>query len=112
MNQNKVLSVFPTSKKSNRGQKVNISPVHQLANELNINIKNPENLNDENEYGLYKFRSGCRCCSSLWKNDSTKILNIQNVKFLNIHASILPRWRGAAPIQRAIIDMDVKQEYQ
>ena len=35
-----------------------------------------------------------------------KILNISNIVFLNIHASLLPRWRGAAPIQRSIIEMD------
>merc|ERR1712127_493718 len=35
-----------------------------------------------------------------------KILNIPNIIFLNIHASLLPKWRGAAPIQRSIIEMD------
>ena len=35
-----------------------------------------------------------------------KILNIPNIIFLNIHASLLPKWRGAAPIQRSIIKMD------
>ena len=35
-----------------------------------------------------------------------KILDIENVIFLNIHASLLPRWRGAAPIQRSIIEMN------
>ena len=35
-----------------------------------------------------------------------KFLNIKNLIFLNIHASLLPRWRGAAPIQRSIMEMD------
>ena len=35
-----------------------------------------------------------------------KFLNIKNLIFLNIHASLLPRWRGAAPIQRSIMNLD------
>ena len=34
------------------------------------------------------------------------ILDIKNIRFLNIHASLLPKWRGAAPIQRAIMNLD------
>ena len=34
------------------------------------------------------------------------MLNLKNIKFINIHASLLPKWRGAAPIQRSIIAMD------
>ena len=106
--EHKILSVFTQPpKKSKRGQKFNISPVHQLANELNINIKNPENLNDENEYKFIKnLNPDVVVVVAYGKMIPTKILSIQNIKFLNIHASILPRWRGAAPIQRAIIDMD------
>ena len=36
----------------------------------------------------------------------TEMLNIDNILFINVHASLLPRWRGAAPIQRAIMNMD------
>ena len=35
-----------------------------------------------------------------------KNIRFKNIKFLNIHASLLPKWRGAAPIQRSIINMD------
>ena len=34
------------------------------------------------------------------------LLDLKNIKFLNIHASLLPKWRGAAPIQRSIMNMD------
>ncbi len=104
----KVLSVFTQPpKKSKRGQRINISPVHQLANELNINIKYPENLNDENEYKfIQNLNPDVVVVVAYGKMIPTKILSIQNIKFINIHASLLPRWRGAAPIQRAIIDMD------
>ena len=33
-------------------------------------------------------------------------LKIKNIKFINIHASLLPKWRGAAPIQRSLMEMD------
>ena len=36
----------------------------------------------------------------------SKFLNIKNMKFINIHASLLPKWRGAAPIQRSIMNLD------
>ena len=36
----------------------------------------------------------------------TKLLNINKLSFINVHASLLPKWRGAAPIQRAIMNMD------
>ena len=35
-----------------------------------------------------------------------EILNLDKILFLNVHASLLPKWRGAAPIQRAIMNMD------
>ena len=35
-----------------------------------------------------------------------KFLNIKNIKFINVHASLLPKWRGAAPIQRSIMNLD------
>ena len=37
---------------------------------------------------------------------SNKLLNLDKVLFINVHASLLPRWRGAAPIQRAIMNLD------
>ena len=40
-----------------------------------------------------------------------KLLNIKNLIFLNVHASLLPKWRGAAPIQRAIMKWIKKQVF-
>ena len=37
-----------------------------------------------------------------------KLLNLNNILFVNVHASLLPKWRGAAPIQRAIMNMDAE----
>ena len=37
-----------------------------------------------------------------------RLLDIQNIKFINVHASLLPKWRGAAPIQRSIMNLDTE----
>ena len=44
------------------------------------------------------------CC--LWTNNSKRFLALTKKGFINIHASILPKWRGAAPIQRSIMNLD------
>ena len=36
----------------------------------------------------------------------SRFLNLENIMFINVHASLLPKWRGAAPIQRAIMNCD------
>ena len=36
------------------------------------------------------------------------MLNLKNIKFINVHASLLPKWRGAAPIQRSIMNQDIE----
>ena len=36
----------------------------------------------------------------------SNFLDIKNIRFINVHASLLPRWRGAAPIQRSIMNLD------
>ena len=94
-------------KKKSRGQKIEKSPVHLESIKLNIPVRYPEKLNNEIDFNFIK--------NSIVKYVIVvaygqiipdKILNIPNTTFLNIHASLLPRWRGAAPIQRAIIEMD------
>ncbi len=104
----KILSVYTQPpKKSHRGQKINISPVHKFAKEIKVEVKYPESLNNDNE--LKYIKNLCPdvvIVVAYGKIIPTKILNIQNINFINIHASILPRWRGAAPIQRAILEMD------
>ena len=41
-----------------------------------------------------------------------KLLNLLKIKFINVHASLLPKWRGAAPIQRSIMKWIKKLEFQ
>ncbi len=106
----KVLCVYTQPpKKSNRGQKLNISPVHKCAENLNLIVRNPQNLNTEEEFDFIKKLSpDVVVVVAYGQLISKKILNIPKKGFINIHASLLPKWRGAAPIQRSIMNLDTK----
>ena len=106
----KVLSVYtqPPRKKS-RGQKIIKSAVHVEAENLKLPIRLPENLNNESDYKFIKDSNAKFVVVVAYGQIiPKKFLNIKNLIFLNIHASLLPRWRGAAPIQRSIMQMDKK----
>jgi len=96
-------------KKSKRGQKVNSSAVQEFCNKNKINFKNPLNLNSEEEFENFKKLSpDIVIVVAYGQIILKKFLNIPKFGFLNIHASLLPKWRGAAPIQRAIMNNDKK----
>ncbi len=96
----------PPRKKS-RGQKIIKSPIHIEAEKLKIPVRFPENLNNESDYEFIK-KAGVNFVIVVAYGQiiPKKFLDIKNLIFLNIHASLLPRWRGAAPIQRSIMEMD------
>ena len=104
----KILSVYtqPPKKKS-RGQKILKSPIHLESERLNLPVRFPENLNNEEDFKFIRD-SNVRFVIVVAYGQiiPEKFLNIKNLIFLNIHASLLPKWRGAAPIQRSIIEMD------
>ncbi len=104
----KIVSVFtqPPKKKS-RGQKILKSPVHLEAEKLNIPIRHPNNLNNEAEIEfIKKVKANFVVVVAYGQMIPEKLLNEKNQIFLNIHASLLPKWRGAAPIQRSIMERD------
>ena len=104
----KIKSVYtqPPKKKS-RGQKIIKSPIHIEAEKLKIPVRFPENLNNELDYEFLKSADvKFVIVVAYGQIIPEKFLNIKNLIFLNIHASLLPRWRGAAPIQRSIMEMD------
>ena len=75
--------------------------------EFNLNLRCPETLNNEIELQhLKKIKPNVVVVVAYGKILPDKFLNIKGITFINIHASLLPRWRGAAPIQRAIMNMD------
>ena len=104
----KVLEVYtqPPQKK-NRGQKIGISPVHEYSNKINIPIRHPLTLESEEEFEhIKKMKPDISIVVAYGKIIPSKFLDLENTMFINIHASLLPKWRGAAPIQRAIMNSD------
>ena len=94
-------------KKSKRGQKLNISPIQRSAENLKLVIRNPNNFNTEEELKFFKeVNPDIVVVVAYGQLISKKFLDIPTKGFINIHASLLPKWRGAAPIQRAIINLD------
>ena len=96
-------------KKSKRGHKINPSPIEEFCKKNKINFKNPINLNSDEEFKIFKELSPDIVVVVAYGQIIPKIfLNITKFGFINIHASLLPKWRGAAPIQRAIMNGDKK----
>ncbi len=104
----KVLAVYTQPpKKKNRGQKIFNSPVHEYAKKFKISVRNPISLNQKEEIEYIKnLKPDIVLVVAYGKILPSNLLNLKGIHFINIHASLLPRWRGAAPIQRAIMNMD------
>ena len=94
--------------KSKRGQKINKSPIQGISETLNINFRSPTNLKDNNEeYEFLKeLKADLAVVVAYGQIIPKEFLNLTKKGFINIHASILPIWRGAAPIQRSIMNLD------
>ena len=94
--------------KSHRGQKINKSPIQGISETLNIDFRCPENLNDnDEEYRFIKnLNADLAIVVAYGKLIPKNFLNLTKKGFINIHGSILPSWRGAAPIQRSIMNLD------
>ena len=96
-------------KKSKRGQKVNSSPIEEFCIKNKISFSNPPNLNSKEELNSFKNLSPDIVVVVAYGQIIPKFfLDIVKSGFINIHASLLPKWRGAAPIQRAIMNGDKK----
>ena len=94
--------------KSQRGQKINKSPIQGIAETLNLEFRTPESLkNNKEEYEyLKKLEADLAIVVAYGQIIPKEFLNLIKKGFINIHASLLPKWRGAAPIQRSIINLD------
>jgi len=95
-------------KKSNRGQKLNKSPINLFSENISLDVRTPKSLknNKEEEVFLRKLKPDLILVVSYGQIIPKNLLNISKNGFLNVHASLLPRWRGAAPIQRSIMNLD------
>jgi len=94
--------------KSQRGQKLKNSPIHNISEILNLEVRTPLNLkNNENEYNFLKnLKADLAIVVAYGQIIPEEFLNLTKYGFINIHASLLPKWRGAAPIQRSIMNLD------
>ena len=94
-------------KKKNRGQKIKNSPIHDFANKLKLPVRCPVSFKDNNEIDYIKsLNPDLIVVVAYGKIFPEKLLNLNDLLFINVHASLLPKWRGAAPIQRAIMNCD------
>lgn len=94
---------------SGRGMKLNTSPVKRLALQYGIIVFQPETLKDAAvQARLASEQADIMVVAAYGLIIPDTILHMPRYGCINIHASLLPRWRGAAPIQRALLAGDTK----
>ncbi|MEO8530460.1 MAG: methionyl-tRNA formyltransferase, partial [Deltaproteobacteria bacterium] len=90
-----------------RGQAERKSPVHQFAEATGLQVRTPKSLkNDEAQREFAAFNADIAVVVAYGLILPKAVLDAPKRGCLNIHASLLPRWRGAAPIHRAIMAGD------
>lgn len=94
-------------RKSGRGQKLTKSPVHQFADIMGIPVETPEKFRKSRVIeGLEALEADVACVVAYGQILTQRALDAPQYGCLNLHGSLLPRWRGAAPVQRAIMAGD------
>lgn len=104
INEHEVICVYTRAPKpAGRGKQLCKSPVHELAESLGIEVRTPKNFRDEAEKAAFKTLNADVTIVAAYGLILPKAV-IEAFPFgcLNVHGSLLPRWRGAAPIQRSI----------
>ena len=100
-----VYSQPPT--KAHRGQKISSSSVENFAKKKALNVRTPLTLDSDEEYDFMKnLKPDIVVVIAYGKIIPKRFLNLAKHGFINVHASLLPKWRGAAPIQRSIMNLD------
>ncbi|MFH2001289.1 MAG: methionyl-tRNA formyltransferase [Planctomycetota bacterium] len=90
-----------------RGCKVIFSPVKEAAMELDLHVEQPVDINaSESLDRIRAFKPDLMVVASFWAKLSNELLSIPRLGGINIHPSLLPRFRGAAPIQHALLAGD------
>ena len=94
-------------KKQGRGMKIEESAVHQLASLHNIKIFTPSNfLDDSEKKNLETLKPDLIIVMAYGLKLPKFVLNLPTYGCINVHVSLLPRWRGAAPIEYALLNGD------
>ena len=104
----KVLSVLTQpDRKSGRGKKINFSPVKKTALDNDISVYQPESLKAEKVFSSLKnIAPDLILVVAYGLLVPKNILELPKHGCVNIHASLLPRWRGASPMEHAIMSGD------
>ncbi len=108
LNYNVDLVVTTPDKKSGRGQKINESEVKQYAKKNNIKILQPENLNDKEFINQIEAIQPDLIVVVAFRKLPFEIFSIPKYGTINLHASLLPNYRGAAPINWCLINNEKK----
>lgn len=105
---NHLVGVYTSpAKKANRGMKLSISPVAEFAEAENIEISSPPSISSSEELKkLQEMNLDMIIVVAYGLILPEEVINLPKLGCFNVHASLLPRWRGAAPIQRAMIEGD------
>ncbi len=108
--EHRVVAVYTQpDRPAGRGRKLRPSPVKALALEHGIDVRQPASLkSDEEVAALQALKPDIMVVVAYGLILPATILAIPRLGCINIHASLLPRWRGAAPIQRAILAGDAE----
>ncbi len=103
-----VVSVYSQPPRpAGRGQQLQASPVHRRADALNIPVRTPKSLRKAEEQAEFAaLNLDCAIVAAYGLILPQAILDAPRLGCVNVHASLLPRWRGAAPIQRSILAGD------
>lgn len=102
--EHRILAVYTQpDRPAGRGQKLQASPVKICAQASNIPVHQPVSLKNPDEYErIASFQADLMVVAAYGLLLPREVLELPRLGCINIHASLLPRWRGAAPIQRAI----------
>ena len=102
--EHEVVCVYTKEPKiAGRGNKVSKTPIHILAEKYGIEVRTPKTLKDENEQDNFcKLNADISVVAAYGLILPKKVIEAFDKGCINVHASLLPRWRGAAPIQRCI----------
>ncbi len=92
-----------------RGSKPEPSPVRRVAEHYGIAVRTPKNLRDPSEHRFLRtLAPDIVCVAAYGMILPPEVLAIPRFGCINVHTSLLPRWRGAAPIERAILAGDTE----
>jgi methionyl-tRNA formyltransferase len=100
-------------RRAGRGKRLTKSPVHQFAELMGLSVETPESFRKSKVIdGLEDLQADVACVVAYGQILPQRALDAPKFGCLNLHGSLLPRWRGAAPVQRAIMAGDAQTGVQ